>query len=124
MPADQAKAWAMSPGFGVQFLDVTPGLREDINRLVQGLPVQPRTTPSGVNTQSIEALLASYRDRMNGDHYIVLALPQTADMTEIRAALRGGRRAADRAEEEDPQARRDRPARRRASPASAPRATP
>lgn len=84
VPADQARAWAMSPGFGVQFLDVTAGLREDINRLVQGLPVQPRTTPSGLNSQSIEALLAKYRDRMNGDHYIVLALPQTADMQEIR----------------------------------------
>ena len=85
VPADQAKAWAMQPGFGVQFLDVTAGLREDINRLVQGLPVQPRSTPSAVNSQSIEALLAKYRDRMNGDHYIVLALPQTADMAEIRA---------------------------------------
>lgn len=84
VPADQAKAWAMQPGFGVQFLDVTAGLREDINRLVQGLPVQPRTSPSGLNSQSIEALLAKYRDRMNGDHYIVLALPQTADMAEIR----------------------------------------
>ncbi len=85
VPPDQARAWAMSPGFGVQFLDVTAGLREDINRLVQGLPLQPRTTPSGLNSQSIEALLAKYRDRMNGDHYIVLALPQTADMLEIRA---------------------------------------
>ena len=85
VPADQARAWAMLPGFGVQFLDVTAGLREDINRLVQGLPVQPRSTPSGLNSQSIEALLAKYRDRMNGDHYIVLALPQTADMTEIRS---------------------------------------
>jgi serine/threonine-protein kinase len=84
VPADQARAWAMSPGFGVQFLDVTAGLREDINRLVMGLPVQPRSTPSAVNSQSIEALLAKYRDRMNGDHYIVLALPQTADMGEIR----------------------------------------
>ncbi len=85
VPADQARAWAMQPGFGVQFLDVTAGLREDINRLVQGLPVQPRSTLAGLNTQSIEALLAKYRDRMNGDHYIVLALPQTADMAEIRS---------------------------------------
>ena len=85
VPADQARAWAMSPGFGVQFLDVTAGLREDINRLVMGLPIQPRSTASSLNSQSIEALLAKYRDRMNGDHYIVLALPQTADMTEIRA---------------------------------------
>ena len=84
VPADQARAWAMSPGFGVQFLDVTAGLRDDINRLVQGLPLQPRTSASGLNSQSIEALLAKYRDRMNGDHYIVLALPQTAEMTEIR----------------------------------------
>jgi serine/threonine-protein kinase len=84
VPADQAKAWSMLPGFGVQFLDLTPSLREDLNRVVQGLPVVPKTTNSSANNQSIEALLGKYRDRMNGDHYVVLALQPTADMEEIR----------------------------------------
>jgi serine/threonine-protein kinase len=85
VPADQAKAWGMSPGFGVQFLDVTPALRENINRLVQGLPAAQRSSPSAENTASIEAVLEKYRDRMNGDYYVVLAVPQTADMNEVRA---------------------------------------
>jgi len=84
VPADQAKAWSMSPGFGVQFLDVTPSLRDDLNRVVQGLPVAPRATNSGISNQSIEALLTKYRDRVNGDHYAVLALQPTAEMEEIR----------------------------------------
>ncbi|HEY0881352.1 MAG TPA: serine/threonine protein kinase, partial [Archangium sp.] len=84
VPADQAKAWGMSPGFGVQFLDVTPALRENINRLVQGLPAAQRSSPSAVDNATIDAVLEKYRDRMNGDYYVVLAVPQTADMNEIR----------------------------------------
>ncbi len=85
VPADQAKAWSMSPGFGVQFIDVTPALRDDLNRVVQGLPVQPRAPAATVNNQTIEALLSKYRDRINGDHYVVLAIQPAADMEEVRA---------------------------------------
>ncbi len=85
VPADQAKAWSMSPGFGVQFIDLTPSLREDLNRIVQGLPVQPKPPVTTAETQSIDALIAKYRDRINGDHYIVLALQPVASMEEIRA---------------------------------------
>ncbi len=83
VPADQAKAWGMSPGFGVQFFDVTPTVRDDLSRVVQGLPVQAKPDATGPRDQTIDALLAGYRERMNGDHYVFLSLPQTAEMEEI-----------------------------------------
>jgi serine/threonine-protein kinase len=83
VPPDQAKAWGMSPGFGVQFLDMTPGLREDVGRLMQGLPVQPRTAiPADV--RSIDSVIATYRDRVNDDHYGLLDLKPSATMDEVR----------------------------------------
>ncbi|MFO0597592.1 MAG: PilZ domain-containing protein [Myxococcaceae bacterium] len=84
VPADQAKAWGMPPGLGVQFIDVTPSLREDLNRLVQGLPLLPKQE-AAPRDQTVDALLAKYRERMNGDHYALLSLPQTAEMEEINA---------------------------------------
>lgn len=88
VPADQAKAWNMSPGFGVQFLDVTPALRDTLTRLVTGLPVQPRPTASGVYSRAIEAELEKYRLRVNGDHYELLGLPPDADQDLLRARAR------------------------------------
>ncbi|MFT3709392.1 MAG: protein kinase [Archangium sp.] len=82
VPADQAKAWGMSPGFGVQFIDVTPALRDDLNRLVQGLPLLPKVE-ANVRDQTVDALLGKYRDRMNGDHYVLLSIPPTAEMDAI-----------------------------------------
>lgn len=86
VPADQAKAWGMAPGFGVQFHDVTPQLRDTINRLVQGLPLQPRPTASGVLSRSVEAALEKYRDRMQGDHYVMLGLTPDAPLDTVRSA--------------------------------------
>lgn len=84
VPADQAKAWNMAPGFGVQFVEVTPQLRESIVRLTQGLPVQARPQPQG-NALTLEALLGKWRDRMNGDHYVVLGTTADADQQTVRA---------------------------------------
>ncbi len=85
VPADQARAWNMSPGFGVQFLDVTPSLRETLNRLVSGLPLQPKPNPSGVYSRAIEAELEKYRERVNGDHYELLGLQPDAETSVIRS---------------------------------------
>lgn len=85
VPADQAKAWNMAPGFGVQFVEVTPQLRESIVRLTQGLTVAPRPAPPEVNAQAIDALMVKWRDRMNGDHYIVLGTTPEVDQTTVRA---------------------------------------
>jgi len=84
VPPEQAKAWGMAPGFGVQFLDLTPQLRESIGRLTQGLAVASKQQPVA-STTSIEALMAKWRDRLNGDHYVVLGVNPDADLGEIRS---------------------------------------
>ncbi len=85
VPPDQAKAWGMSPGFGVQFLDMTPSLRDDVTRLMQGLPVQSRPSAASAPKKSLDSVIAHYRDKLNDDHYGVLELPPTASMDEVRA---------------------------------------
>ncbi len=85
VPPDQAKAWNMPPGFGVQFVDVTPALRETINRLVAGLPLQPKPTASGVHSREVEAELEKYAERLNGDHYELLGVAQDLDDAQLRA---------------------------------------
>ncbi|MEW6433963.1 MAG: serine/threonine-protein kinase [Myxococcota bacterium] len=85
VPADQAKAWGMSPGFGLQFVELTPPLREAIARLVTGLPVQPRVEQPPPHVRSMDSVLLTYRDRVNGDHYVVLDADPEADIGEIRA---------------------------------------
>lgn len=82
VPPEQARAWGMAPGFGVQFLDLTPQLRETIGRLTQGLA--PTTKQPIASTTSTEALMAKWRDRMNGDHYVVLGVSPDADLSDIR----------------------------------------
>jgi serine/threonine-protein kinase len=83
VPPEQAKAWSMAPGFGVQFLDLTPQLREAIGRLTQGLPVTKQQPIA--STTSTETLMAKWRDRMNGDHYVVLGVAPDADLSELRS---------------------------------------
>ncbi len=84
---DQAQAWGMQPGFGVQFVELTHELREGIGRVVQGLPVQG-SAPSEVATtddSAAEAVFLAFRERINGDHYELLAVRADADFGEIRA---------------------------------------
>ena len=90
VPPDQAKAWGMSPGFGVQFLDLTPPLRESIARLMTGLPANavvqppPPPTPSVAVNVKMEVLLERYRDLVKGDHYVLLGAPIDADFNDLR----------------------------------------
>jgi serine/threonine-protein kinase len=86
VPVDQARAWGVASGFGVQFIDLTPTLRDAIARLMQGLPVQPMPMPStpSIDTATVELALKKYRDRLNGDHYVVLGVAGDADLGEIR----------------------------------------
>ena len=82
VPPEQAKAWGMAPGFGVQFLDLTPQLREAIARLTQGLAIASKQPVASAT--SIETMMAKWRDRLNGDHYVVLGAPPDADLADIR----------------------------------------
>jgi serine/threonine protein kinase len=86
VPADQAKAWGLSPGFGLKFVEVTPALKQAIGGLVNELPVQQRAEQdSGQPLRSLDSVLLAYRDRVAGDHYVVLGADPGADMADIRA---------------------------------------
>ncbi|MHB8873704.1 MAG: protein kinase domain-containing protein [Myxococcaceae bacterium] len=91
---EQAKAWNMLPGFGVQFWDLSPQTKEALARLVQGLPTaKPAELPKAVGDDAgAEPLLAHYRKRINGDHYVVLALTQDAEPSDVRARARAAQR--------------------------------
>ncbi len=88
--AEQAKAWGMSGGFGVQFVDLTPALRETVTRLIQGLPVSlmPKATTSASDDPETEKVLERFRQRINGDHYVLVGVATDAESSEIRARAR------------------------------------
>jgi serine/threonine-protein kinase len=88
--ADQAKAWGMSGGFGVQFVDLTPALRETVTRLIQGLPVSlmPKVMTSASDSPETEKVLERFRQRINGDHYVLVGVATDAESSEIRSRAR------------------------------------
>lgn len=87
---EQAKAWGMSAGFGVQFVDLTPVLRETVTRLIQGLPVSqmPKATISASDDPEVEKVLERFRQRINGDHYVLVGVATDAESSEIRTRAR------------------------------------
>ncbi|PZR08217.1 MAG: hypothetical protein DI536_25245 [Archangium gephyra] len=86
--AEQAQAWNMPQGFGVQFLSVKPEQREALDKLTRGLPVAP-VAPTPVQSVAddpvAERVLADLRKRIQGDHYVVLSLPPEIDVPHVRA---------------------------------------
>ncbi|MFT3842670.1 MAG: protein kinase [Myxococcaceae bacterium] len=93
----QAIAWNMSPGFGVQFTNLSNEQKEALNRVTQGLPAAKPAAPVHNDRDDAEAELTlyQYRKRINGDHYVVLALLQDAEMSEVRARGRESKRELD-----------------------------
>ncbi|HYV49452.1 MAG TPA: serine/threonine-protein kinase, partial [Myxococcaceae bacterium] len=91
---EQAKAWNMSPGFGVQFVDTAPTFREAVARAVQGLPSQKQAPAARNNDDdtAAEPLLDYYRKRINGDHYVVLSMAPDSEIADLRARARDARR--------------------------------
>ncbi|MCU0696406.1 MAG: serine/threonine-protein kinase [Myxococcaceae bacterium] len=88
--SEQAKAWGMSAGFGLQFVDLTPALRDTVTRLIQGLPVSqlPRQQISSTDDPDAEKALEQFRQRINGDHYVLLGAATDADTPEVRSKAR------------------------------------
>jgi serine/threonine-protein kinase len=85
VPKDQAAAWGIKPGFGVQFVDLTPELREGVMRVVQGLPVDAdKGTKQAADDAQAETVLSRYRARVNGDHYEMVGVRPDFDFPEIR----------------------------------------
>jgi serine/threonine-protein kinase len=87
--AEQAQAWNMPQGFGVQFTSVRPEQREALDLLTKGLPVSPHEPPaaaaSAADDRITEIALADFRKRIQGDHYVVLGLPQDIDVPQVRS---------------------------------------
>src|SRR5689334_2030234 len=65
--ADQAAAWKMEPGFGVQFAQVSAAVRDALSRLLQGLPLRTAEagSPAGGDPQAASAL-AQIAQRLAG----------------------------------------------------------
>ncbi len=86
--AEQAAAWHMPRGFGVQFVGVKPEQREGLDRLTHALPVaatEPQPPTSAADDPVAEKTLADLRRRIQGDHYIVMGLPFDVDVAQVRA---------------------------------------
>lgn len=87
---DQAKAWGMAGGFGVQFVELTPGLRDTVTRLIQGLPASepPKAPVSASDDPEAEKVLERFRQRINGDHYALVGAALDAESSDIRTRAR------------------------------------
>ncbi len=87
--AEQAQAWNMPQGFGVQFTSVRPEQREALDLLTKGLPISPTEPPAPApalaDDRIAEIALADFRKRIQGDHYVVLGLPQDVDVPQVRS---------------------------------------
>jgi serine/threonine-protein kinase len=71
----------------VQFVRLTAAQKDVIDQLVRGLPLSA-VTPVPKNTTDDPAarkVLEAWHKRINGDHYVVLALHEDADFADIRA---------------------------------------
>ena len=86
--AEQAQAWHMPQGFGVQFNSVRPEQREALDLLTKGLPISPTEPPAqstAADDRVADLALAEFRKRIQGDHYVVLGLPVDVDIPQVRA---------------------------------------
>ena len=85
---EQARAWNMPQGFGVQFPSVRPEQREALDMLTKGLPISPHEPSSPVSETDdriTEIALADLRKRIQGDHYVVLGLAADVDIPQVRS---------------------------------------
>jgi serine/threonine-protein kinase len=93
--AEQARAWRMAPGFGVQLRDTSPAFQEALARMKSGQRLEPPTpVPASVSGQEdavAERALKGFRSRMAGDHYAALELPRDAPHEAVRAAVQKAR---------------------------------
>ncbi len=91
---EQAKAWNMPAGFGVQFLELTAEKKDVLARVVKGLPLAPQSAVAPTPTDDAEAekVLTFFRKRIKGDHYVVLAVSSDAELGDVRQRAREAKR--------------------------------
>jgi tRNA A-37 threonylcarbamoyl transferase component Bud32 len=87
--AEQARAWNMAPGFGVEVRDASASFQQAFARLLAGeRPPEPTPPPAPQDDPRAEPLLREFRQRLSGDHYAVLGVSRDADADRVRAHAR------------------------------------
>ncbi|RKH31040.1 serine/threonine-protein kinase, partial [Corallococcus sicarius] len=87
---EQARAWSMCPGFGVQFVAPSATLKARVEQHLAGTPASappaPREPPDDAEA---ERVLEAHRERSGeGTHYTVLGLAPDVDMEAVRERAR------------------------------------
>lgn len=83
-----ARAWGMPAGFGVQFADVTPALKEAVDSVLRGRPTPaPRPAPAR-DDASAEPFLREVLTRDAADPYAFLGLSRDATIADVRQRAR------------------------------------
>ncbi|WP_254614600.1 protein kinase [Myxococcus sp. CA056] len=93
VPEEQARVWGMATGFGVQFVEATLALKASVDALLRAGPNRRPPPPLVPMADDAEAahVLESYRTRLAGDHYAVLAVPPDLEMGALRTRTREAR---------------------------------
>jgi serine/threonine-protein kinase len=86
--AEQAQAWGMAPGFGVQLAGISVAQRLALDHLARGLPVEQTALHDGSEDPALLQALQGYRQRVAGDHYGILGMASDAECSEIRHRAR------------------------------------
>jgi len=100
---EEARAWQMAAGFGVQFIEPGVAFRTAIAHLLQGLPLNsltPAPLPADPAADAeAQRELELYRERSTEDFYAFLALPPDTSCEEVRVRVRRARHALERLRE-------------------------
>ncbi|WNG51793.1 protein kinase [Archangium minus] len=86
---EEALAWSMSPGFGVQFVEPSISFKAAVAHLMLGQPLDTLRPPMDAAAEAeVEQVLAPYRERGTEDLYAFLALPPDTGCEELRLRAR------------------------------------
>ena len=97
---DEARAWGMAPGFGVQLVSPSTSFKAAVAHLLLGQPLDTLKPPIDPAAEAeVEQVLAPYQERGTEDLYAVLALPPHKECAELRLRARRAHGALERLRE-------------------------
>ncbi|HYO58939.1 serine/threonine-protein kinase [Archangium sp.] len=86
---EEARAWGMAAGFGVQFMEPSVSFKAAVAHLMLGQPLNTLRPPMDPSAEAeVEQVLAPYRERGTEDLYAFLALPPDTGCEELRVRAR------------------------------------